>query len=444
MSQQEILKAYLKELDAKYENIISFLEQSQQESLQKAINTINTHTAECRRTIEAEYRNEREKTKQKLLKLQIESHVDTHHQNNAIIPKSSMIMNRKRLNRRSKYNDTDEQDDSDCIVISSPPPQKKHKSNPYNQNKKFSIKKKRRFEESDSDYESENETDQSSSEFESIALSKQNKNHNRKQKRKQKRVLDNEYSYEHEHMYSKSKTRHKHNKNNKKQKAHATLVNNNNDLTAYYRKKKEGVKKARERFKKLARNENDKIVVKLPIETVCSEYKAKRIYVTAFGKIPKNKAKAEKYCDGSYIYPIGYKAYRIHLSYKNPRQETKYFMEIKDNGMNGPMYEVYAEDDKTKKWTYSAATTPWEKIIDKISKKAKKLNIGNKKDGLRETHGTSGQRYLGLRDYMIMGIVELLPNAKNCTKYWSAPKHKHGIPPKPFFTGMKTSGIAIQ
>ena len=45
---------------------------------------------------------------------------------------------------------------------------------------------------------------------------------------------------------------------------------------------------------------------------------------------------------------------------------------------------------------------------------------------------------------MIMGIVEKLPNAQNCRKYWEAPKHKHNIPPKPFFTDIKTSDIAIQ
>merc|ERR1711992_373680 len=96
----------------------------------------------------------------------------------------------------------------------------------------------------------------------------------------------------------------------------------------------------------LPKNKDGQTIVQLPISTVCTEYTSNVVFVTHFGKIPRDSAKAEAYCDKNYIYPIGFKAYRIHLSTKDPRKKIRYFMEICDNGMEGPLYKVYAENDK--------------------------------------------------------------------------------------------------
>ena len=90
-------------------------------------------------------------------------------------------------------------------------------------------------------------------------------------------------------------------------------------------------------------------------------------------------------------------------------------MEICDNGTDGPLYKVYAENDKKgKNKTYKSPTTPWQNIIDAISKRAEELNC----EGKRNSNGTSGIRYFGMRDYLVMGVIELLPNAKKCKTYW--------------------------
>ena len=179
-------------------------------------------------------------------------------------------------------------------------------------------------------------------------------------------------------------------------------------------------------------------MIKLPISTVCTEYTTNTVFVTNFGKIPGFPQKALKYCDADYIYPIGFKAYRVHLSYKDPRRKTKYFMEILDDGLNGPKYQVFAADDSNNKMVHKSPTAPWQNIIDTISKRAKELNC----DGARTSNGTSGKRYLGIRDYMVMGIIEKLPNAQKCTTYWNS-QNKHNLPPKPFFPHLTTDDLVI-
>ena len=114
-------------------------------------------------------------------------------------------------------------------------------------------------------------------------------------------------------------------------------------------------------------------------------------------------------------------------------------MEIIDGGINGPKYKIYAQDDENNKMIHKSPTTPWQHIIDKITIKAKELNC---EFGIRTSNGTSGKRYLGLRDYLIMGIIELLPNANKCTTYWNKQK-KHNLPPKPFFKHLTKDDIII-
>eukprot|EP01083_Nonionella_stella_P301791 1037302_1 len=194
-------------------------------------------------------------------------------------------------------------------------------------------------------------------------------------------------------------------------------------LNSYYSTKRRQAMQAQQRFERMSTKKDGKIIIRLPINTVCSEYKSNTVFVTHFGTIPDNASKADKYCDKSYIYPIGFRAYRVHLSYKDPRQKTKYFMRICDNGMKGPLFEIYAEDDPTHVIQHKSLTTPWQTIIENISKRAKEVKC----DGQRESNGTSGPRWLGLRDYLIMGIIELLPNTQKCTAYWRS-KAKQNLP----------------
>eukprot|EP01083_Nonionella_stella_P170156 578426_1 len=115
---------------------------------------------------------------------------------------------------------------------------------------------------------------------------------------------------------------------------------------------------------------------------------------------------------------------------------------ICDNGMKGPLFEIYAEDDPTHVIQHKSLTTPWQTIIENISKRAKEVKC----DGQRESNGTSGPRWLGLRDYLIMGIIELLPNTQKCTAYWRS-KAKQNLPytvPKPFFSGVNQEDIIVQ
>ena len=210
-------------------------------------------------------------------------------------------------------------------------------------------------------------------------------------------------------------------------------------LTTYYKNKQKLAERAKERFYECSTNRRGQRIIKLPIDTECTEYRSGTVFISDFGRIPSDPAKALKYCDKDYIYPIGLKAYRVHPSTLDPRKETRYFMEILDDGMEGPTYKVYAEDDESVIYQDKKATPPWEAIIDKISEKAKEIGC----DGARNTHGTSGKRYLGLRDYFCMGVIELLPNAQLCTTYWKH-QRKHDIPPKPFFTNVQWTDIVIQ
>ena len=208
--------------------------------------------------------------------------------------------------------------------------------------------------------------------------------------------------------------------------------------TVYYKNKQKFAEKARKRFVGYPLNDDGLRVISLPINTECTEYRSGTVYLTAFGRIPSDPAKALKYCDRDYIYPIGLKAYRVHPSTRDPRKNTKYFMEILDDGMEGPKYKVVEEDNDCKVYIEKKATKPGEIIIDKISKRAKEIGC----PGARDTHGTSGKRYLGLRDYLCMGIIELLPNAKKCTTYWRS-QRKYNIPPRPFFQNVKFEDFVI-
>jgi len=210
-------------------------------------------------------------------------------------------------------------------------------------------------------------------------------------------------------------------------------------LNPYYTNKQNQAMKAQERFRALECNAQGQRIIKLPINTNCTEYSSGTVFVTHFGRIPSEKAKANRYCDKDYIYPIGLRAYRKHLSYVDPRRSTIYRMEILDDGLKGPKFRVYAEDDRDNKMVSSSATQPWQTIIDRISKRANELDCAGKRD----SHGTSGKRYLGIRDYLVMGIIELLPNAHKCTKYWKT-QRKHNLPPKPFFQNIESRDICIQ
>ncbi|EFC44104.1 predicted protein [Naegleria gruberi] len=126
--------------------------------------------------------------------------------------------------------------------------------------------------------------------------------------------------------------------------------------------------------------------------------------VVALGKI---EFENENYHNDRYIFPIGYKAEKNYMSYKNPGDKTVYICEILDGGEEGPTFKITPADDDNS-FTSSTPSGVWSLVIKKVNESRKKNS---------KTCTVSGPEYYGLSNARIRQLIEMLPNADKCVNY---------------------------
>lgn len=125
--------------------------------------------------------------------------------------------------------------------------------------------------------------------------------------------------------------------------------------------------------------------------------------VVSLGRIEYNNP---NYHNDRYIFPIGYKAEKNYMSYKNPGAKAIYTCEILE-GDDAPIFKITPSDD-TISYTSSTPSGAWSAVIKTVQESRNKS---------MKTCTVSGPEYYGLSNSKVRHLIELLPNAEKCTQY---------------------------
>ena len=347
MSQKQALEESLRALDKQYHDVIAYAEKHRTDQIDR----INRSAAECRQKIECDYRNKRDLINEQLYKLKAQaiinrnanrnelknaendagkSMVKTEHTdiiassnsdtntNNSLNEKTKSIKtenaNKKRKREDlSKIKDGESDSSDDCQILKAPP-NKKQKANKHNDtSQRISTKckqttpkrriliKRENDESSATDSESHSESNYDHSHHNTSKFKQ--RSHNQKERNCRKRarrpsVEDSDFDSEYTPTTVNRPLRRtkKHSKPDKSSRTPKIKLN------TYYTNKHNQAIRARARFDDLPKNKNGQTIIQLPISTVCTEYTKNVVFVTHFGQIPRDSAKAEKYCDKSLFY----------------------------------------------------------------------------------------------------------------------------------------------
>jgi len=135
------------------------------------------------------------------------------------------------------------------------------------------------------------------------------------------------------------------------------------------------------------------------------------VTITSLGRIVYDK---KGYFSAKYIWPVGYECQRLHTSYINPTKRVIFTSKVLETDRK-PMFAVTAQDDIQNPIIESSASTAWTNVI-------KKVNNAKPVHERRSTCTVSGPEMYGFHDPLTVALIEELPNAKLCAKYWNNKK----------------------
>ena len=107
------------------------------------------------------------------------------------------------------------------------------------------------------------------------------------------------------------------------------------------------------------------------------------------------------------LFPVGYKAIRLHNSMVRRNVKTEYTCEIMDGGQK-PIYKVTCAENPNSPIVRDSSTGCWIYICHKINEIAERKKV-------KVT--ISGTERFGLIDQRVVPLLEGLPNAEKCKRY---------------------------
>lgn len=124
------------------------------------------------------------------------------------------------------------------------------------------------------------------------------------------------------------------------------------------------------------------------------------------------------YQDENYIYPVGYQIEKEYCSIDDPNKQVLYRGTIVDGG-ESPIFRVQCLDNKKMVFEGNSPNKPWEKIIQAIDESKRKLGMQ-----ITQPEPFLGHTLFGLSNPTVKKLIEKLPNAKRCCKYFGRKKTK--------------------
>lgn len=122
-----------------------------------------------------------------------------------------------------------------------------------------------------------------------------------------------------------------------------------------------------------------------------------------------------------YIWPIGFHSTRPYMSAIDVDAQTVYHSRILD-GPNGPIFDVYAEDNPDQHYQSPTPTGAWTAIVKQV----------NAIRGRDYSNSASGPDFFGLSNPTIGLLIEKLPGSDKCTQYQRKTYETvPGLPPRP-------------
>jgi hypothetical protein len=125
----------------------------------------------------------------------------------------------------------------------------------------------------------------------------------------------------------------------------------------------------------------------------------------------------EQFHNERYIYPIGFKSEREYCSYiKGDGSRTLYRSEIIDGG-DRPIFTVVASDDPDTIHSSPTVSGCWISVIKRVKDVLKN----------RATTSISGPSCFGLSNPDVKKLIEKLPNAQKCMRYFKEQVNKKDV-----------------
>jgi len=95
------------------------------------------------------------------------------------------------------------------------------------------------------------------------------------------------------------------------------------------------------------------------------------VTILSLGEIDPSK---EEFSSAKYIWPIGFKSYRLYASIADPDKRCKYVSEILlGSDDKTPVFRVTPEEDESKYVEGVSATNAWSSIIAKVNEKKNQM-----------------------------------------------------------------------
>jgi len=174
------------------------------------------------------------------------------------------------------------------------------------------------------------------------------------------------------------------------------------DSTPKKKRRKSGKRDTRavaKPIKLLPRDKNNNL--KLPVMVGKSNNEVK---IISIGKVIYDR---EAYHSQRYIWPVGFESQKEYISMQDPKKRTIYTNRILDGGET-PIFEVTAEDLPGKVFQANSPSGAWKSVLNELSVRG---NTGSK------THA-SGPDFFGLSDLGVTKVIQELPNADKCKRYY--------------------------
>lgn len=130
----------------------------------------------------------------------------------------------------------------------------------------------------------------------------------------------------------------------------------------------------------------------------------------------------DKFHNTRYIFPVGFKSRRMYASLVDPARRCGYTQEIRSTSTKTkqghdsqePVFVLICEEAPEQVLSSSTPSGVWAMLLERV--KAHR----EEKAGKKLSTNISGQEQFGLSNAVIKSLIEELPNATLCKKYWEA------------------------
>lgn len=138
---------------------------------------------------------------------------------------------------------------------------------------------------------------------------------------------------------------------------------------------------------------------------------------------------SEKFHNNRYIFPVGFRSRRQYSSLVDPSRRCSYLQEIRSASTKSkvgleiqePSFTLICEESPDQVMSSNTPSGVWAILREKT--KAHR----EEKAGKKLSTNISGQEQFGLSNPIVKALIEALPDAKQCKRYWDAPAKQDAV-----------------